>query len=263
MLSETLPIILDPIFYLAAGLAVTCLGLAKGGFIGFGLVATPLLALTISPLQAAAILLPIMLLQDLISAWTYRRDWDGWNIAVTLSGAILGIGAAWTIAASVPDSYVRLTVGLIALAFALNYWSGRTPIGSTSRPAAIRGVFWGAVSGFTGTLANAGGPPLVIYVLPQGLEKLTFVGTMAIFFTVLNTIKLIPFFALGQLSMRNLATSAVLVPLAVATNFLGIWLVRKTPTSLFYKIAYLLVFLISLALIWQGVAAILQADASQ
>ena len=57
--------------------AVTCLGLAKGGFIGFGLVATPLLALAVSPLQAAAILLPIMLLQDLISTWTYRREL-GW-----------------------------------------------------------------------------------------------------------------------------------------------------------------------------------------
>ena len=63
--------------------------------------------------------------------------------------------------------------------------------------------------------------------MPQRLEKLTFVGTMAIFFTVLNAIKLLPFFALGQFSPHNLATSAVLLPLAVATNFLGIRLVRK------------------------------------
>jgi uncharacterized protein len=260
MLGETFPIILDPTFYLAAGLAVTCLGLAKGGFVGFGLVATPLLALAVSPLQAAAILLPIMLLQDLISTWTYRRDWDGWNIAVTLPGAVLGIGIAWLIAASIPDSYVRLTVGLIALAFALNHWCGRSSAGAEGRPAAVRGIFWGTVSGFTGTLANAGGPPFLLHVLPQRLEKLTFVGTMAIFFTVLNAIKLLPFFALGQFSLHNLATSAVLLPLAVATNLLGIRLVRNTPTALFYKVAYLLVFLISLALIWQGTASIFEAE---
>ena len=112
------------------------------------------------------------------------------------------------------------------------------------------------MSGFTGTLANAGGPPFLLHVLPQRLEKLTFVGTMAIFFTVLNAIKLLPFFALGQFLLRNIATSAVLLPLAVATNVLGIRLVRKTPTLLFYKIAYLLdFFLISLALIWQGIAS--------
>jgi uncharacterized protein len=226
------------------------------GFIGFGLVATPLLALVVPPVQAVAILLPIMLLQDLISVWAYRRDWDKWNLAVTLPGALLGVGAAWLVAAAVPDSYVRLTVGVIALAFALNHWFGRRPIASEHRPAAIRGIFWGAVSGFTGTLANAGGPPFLVYVMPQRLEKLTFVGTMAIFFTALNAIKVPPFFALGQFTTLNLATSAVLLPLAVATNFLGIWLVRKMPTHLFYEIAYLLVFFVSLALIWQGVAAI-------
>jgi uncharacterized protein len=93
-----------------------------------------------------------------------------------------------------------------------------------------------------------------VFVLPQQLEKLTFVGTMAIFFTALNAIKVIPFFALGQFSTRNLGTSAVLLPLAVLSNLLGIWLVRKMPVRLFYKVAYLLVFFIALALIWQGAA---------
>jgi len=69
--------------------------------------------------------------------------------------------------------------------------------------------------------------------------------------------KLVPYFALGQFSPRTLATSLVLLPLAIATNFLGLWLARRTPTELFYKIAYLLVLVISLALIWQGTSMIL------
>ena len=209
--------------------------------------------------------LPPSCCQSCCCRTSYRRghivgNWDGWNIAVTLPGAVLGIGIAWLIAASIANSYVRLTVGLIALGFALNHWCGRPSVGAEGRPAAVRGIFWGTVSGFTGTLANAGGPPFLLHVLPQRLEKLTFVGTMAIFFTVLNAIKLLPFFALGQFSPHNLATSAVLLPLAVATNFLGIRLVRNMPTALFYKIAYLLVFLISLALIWQGAASIFEAE---
>ena len=48
----------------------------------------------------------------------------------------------------------------------------------------------------------------------------------------------------------------MLLPFAVACNFLGLWLARRTPTELFYKIAYMLMFLISLGLIWQGIAAL-------
>jgi len=112
----------DPIFYLAAIVAVTFLGLAKGGFAGVGLVATPLLSLVVPPVQAAAIVLPILLVQDAISAWVYRHDWDTWNLKVMLPGSIFGVGAAWMLAAYVSDGHVRLAVGLIALVFVLSYW---------------------------------------------------------------------------------------------------------------------------------------------
>jgi len=238
----------DPAFYLVAAIAVACLGLSKGGFIGFGLVAPPLLALAIPPVQAAAILLPIMLAQDAFSAWSFRREWDRRIIAATLPGAALGIVLAWALAASVSDAAVRLTVGVLGLAFAVNHWSGRKPV----KRDAPHGVFWGTVSGFTGTLANAGGPPFLIYAMPQQLAKMTFVGTMAIFFAALNAMKLVPFLALGQLTTGNLATSLALLPLALAANAAGIWLVRKVPADAFYRLAYALVAAISIALICQG-----------
>src|SRR5207237_1283298 len=51
-------------FWVAATIAVTMLGLSKGGFAGMGALALPLIALTISPVQAAAILLPVLIVQD-------------------------------------------------------------------------------------------------------------------------------------------------------------------------------------------------------
>ena len=126
------------------------------------------------------------------------------------------------------------------------------------RPRAQHGTFWGAMSGFTTTLIQIGAPPYFVFVLPQRLEKLVFAGTTVMFFAAANTMKVAPYFALGQFSASNLATSVVLLPLAVASNFLGIWLGRRTPTELFYKIAYLLVFFISLALIWQGTYELLK-----
>jgi len=118
-------------------------------------------------------------------------------------------------------------------------------------------VFWGGASAFTSALSHAGGPPFQIFVLPQRLSKLRFVGTAAIFFAVVNYMKLVPFFALGQFSSANMKTSVILMPVAVATNFLGVWLVRRTPTELFYRIAYTLVFFISLALIKTGLSSLL------
>jgi uncharacterized membrane protein YfcA len=249
-------LISDPSFYLAAIPAVTFLGISKGGFAGVSLLATPLLALVLPPLEAAAILLPILVLQDAISVYVYRRDWDAQTLKAMLPGAILGIGAAWMLAAHVSDSHVRLAVGIIALGFVLSHWFGRAR-SKPQRAKVPQGLLWGSVSGFTSMLCQAGGPPFQAYVMSQRLEKLTFVGTMAIFFAAINLIKIVPYFSLGQFSTVGLATSVALVPLAVATNFFGIWLVRITSPVLFYRLSYILIFFVSLALVHIALAEML------
>jgi uncharacterized membrane protein YfcA len=95
-----------------------------------------------------------------------------------------------------------------------------------------------------------------VFVLPQRLSKMAFVGTTCWFFAAVNVMKIAPYVALGQFSTAGLWTSAALVPLAVVTNFLGIWLVRRTPQELFYKLAYVMMFLIALELIRQGAMAV-------
>jgi uncharacterized membrane protein YfcA len=259
-------VILDPLFYLLAIPAVTLLGLGKGGFAGIGMISTPLLALAIPPLQAVAILLPILLCQDVISVWIYRRNWSAWNLKVLLPGAIVGVGAAWLFASYFSNAWIELAVGAIGLSFVaytwiglwLGVWLGR-PAPAAWRPNVLKGVLWGSLAGFTSTLVQVGAPPYQVHILPQRLDKLTFVGTTIIFFALVNVMKVVPYFALGQFSMRNLATSVTLLPLAIATNFLGIWLMRRTPQELFYRISYWLLFFISVALIWEGAAELLRA----
>jgi len=242
--------ITDPFVGLIACVAVTCLGLSKGGFIGFGLIATPLLALAIPPLEAAAILLPVILAQDAFSAWLFRHEWDLPTLSVLLPGSVCGITLAWVLASYVSDALVRVVVGTVGMSFVISHWVGL----KTTTPTRASGVFWGILAGFTGTLANAGGPPFLVYALSQNLAKMTFVGTMAIFFLVLNAAKLIPFFALGQLSNQGLAASAMLLPLAIIANFLAIRLVRRIPPLTFYRVSYGLVLAVSIGLIWQGIA---------
>jgi uncharacterized membrane protein YfcA len=116
------------------------------------------------------------------------------------------------------------------------------------RPNLLTGVIFGALGGCTTMLANAGGPVWQMHLLPQRLDKLTYVGTFTVLFAVGNLVKIPAYHALGQLTLANLAVGAVLLPVAVASNYLGIWLMRKTPTELFYRIAYVLMLLIALEL---------------
>jgi uncharacterized protein len=252
-------VIADPLFYCLAVIGVILLGLSKGGFTGVGMISTPLLALVVPPLEAAAILLPIIICQDAISVWTYRRAWSGWNLKVLLPGSVLGVGAGWLFARYLSNVAIELTVGAIALVFVIYMWlaprlraSLGQPQAKPQRPHPAMGVLWGALSGFTATLIQIGAPPFQIHILPQRLEKFTLVGTTVIFFAIVNWMKVIPYFALGQFSPHSLATSAVLLPLAIASNFLGIWLVGKTSTEHFYRIAYILMLFIAIALLWQG-----------
>mgnify|MGYP002076273091 FL=1 len=251
------PVPTDPIFYLTVLIAVPFLGLARGGFPGGGMSARPLLWRVIPPFQAIAIVLPILIVQDIISIWVYWRDWDKWNVKVLAAGAVIGIAAGWGLSAVISDAQVKLVIGVIAAVFVLSHWFLPKPKKEPGKPKALLGVFWGGVSAFTSTLSHAGGPPFAIYVLPQRMSKMRFVGTSTIFFALVNVMKLVPFFALGMYSFDNIKTSLVLIPLAIATNFLGIWLVRITPTELFYRIAYILIFLIGAALIESGVRELL------
>jgi uncharacterized membrane protein YfcA len=248
----------DPVFWLFAAMAVTCTGLAKGGFSGIGMAATPFLALVLPPLQAAAIMLPILLMQDVVSLWAFRRKWDSWNLKVLLLGAVAGICVAWALAAYVSDALVKLLIGIITFVFVLNRWLGLAHKAAEAiRPSAASGVFWGVLSGFTSTLAHAGAPPMNVHLLPQQLPKMVFIGTVTIYFAAVNAIKVVPFFFLGELTKSALLIAAVLMPLAIATNLAGIWIVKRIPEELFYKIAYVLMFLVSLELIRSGVTAIL------
>jgi uncharacterized membrane protein YfcA len=95
-----------------------------------------------------------------------------------------------------------------------------------------------------------------MYLLPQKLEPRLYVGTCVIFFMVVNWLKVVPYAALGQLGFENLATSAVLAPLAPISIFTGAWLVKKLNVETFYKLAYAMIFVISLKLMWDGADAV-------
>jgi uncharacterized protein len=250
--------ITDPLFYAAAIPAVIISGLSKGGFGGgVGLMAVPLMALTIPPLQAAGIMLPILLVMDVVAVLSYRGSYDRKVLRLLVPAGLAGIAIGWLAAAWISESAVRLIVGVVALLFTLDYWfrSGRAAL--PARPSPMKGRFWATVSGFTSFVSHAGGPPFQMYVLPLRLEPRIFAGTAVMFFAIVNAAKVVPYFFLGQFSTANLTTSAVLMPLAVAAAMTGVWLVKVVSKELFYRVTYTAIFMVSLKLIWDGVTGLI------
>ncbi len=249
----------DPIFYLAAIPAVILMGLAKGGFAGIGVLAVPLMALTVSPVLAASITLPILIVQDLVSVWAFRKAWDRGILVIMLPAAAIGIGLGWALAAMVKPAAVELAVGLISMTFATQRLvQSRREVAPTP-PETIpwRGVLAGIAAGFTSQVAHAGGPPFQLYVLPRQLPRDTFIGTSALFFAVVNWMKVPAYWSLGQFTRQALTTAAVLLPLAVASTYAGVWLVRRVPAERFYRLIYGLLVLVGGKLVWDGAAGLL------
>jgi hypothetical protein len=248
----------DTAFFAAMAPAVILMGLAKGGFSGLGLLSLPLMALVVSPVQAAAIMLPLLIAQDVVTVWSYRREFDRRNLAMMMPGAMLGILAGYLLAARVSDAAVGLAVGVISIGFSLRRLLGASLASAPAKPAALApATFWGAISGFTSMIAHAGGPPFQIYVLPQRLPPAIYVGTNAIFFAAMNLIKVAPYLALGQFSAANLSASAALFPVAIAATLAGVWLVRRVPPERFYTIIYWLLLAVGAKLLFDGLRGLL------
>lgn len=249
----------DPVFYLVALPAVILVGLSKGGFGGaMALLGVPLMALVVSPVQAAAILLPILIVMDIVSLWAWRGHYDGRTLRIMLPGAMAGIAIGWLTAAVVTAGMVRLIVGVVALGFFLR-WACQSlrshPAAAAHNP--IAGVFWSTVSGFTSFVAHAGGPPYQVYALPLKHDPKIFTGTSVIYFAVVNAVKLAPYFALGQFDATNLTASLVLVPVAPLATLAGAWIVRRMKPEVFYPFMYAMVLIISIKLISDGVSEML------
>lgn len=245
--------IADPAFYALALPAVLLLGLAKGGFYGVGILSLPLVSLAVPPLQASAILLPILIVQDVITVAAYRRHWSGRTLAMVLPGAVVGIGAGYLLATVVSDAAIGLALGLMCIGFAgQRLWLERRAPPPARRGSVVGGLVAGAAAGFASTIAQAGGPPFQVWILPQQLPRDVLVGTASIFFALMNWGKVVPFLALGQLDGRSLATSAALMPLAVLSSFAGVALVRRVPVERLYPVLYGLLLLVGAKLAIDG-----------
>lgn len=248
-------LITDPWFYALAVPALLVTGISKGGFAsGGGNLSVPAMALLLPAPQAAAISLPVLCAMDIAGLRAWWGRWSRREMLAIIPGGLLGILLGSLAFGAMSDRMTKLMVGVIALAFlARTLWlSRRGGPPEAAAPSRWRGGFWSTVSGFTSTIAHAGGPPLAVYLYPLRLERARLAATTVVFFGVVNYVKLVPYALLGQLSPGNLLTSLVLLPLAPLGVRLGVWLQGRISDKVFYQLIHILLALTGCKLVADG-----------
>jgi uncharacterized membrane protein YfcA len=239
-------------YLVLASVAALLVGLSKGGLPTIGMLAVPVLSMVMSPVKAAVLLLPIYVISDIVSVWLYRKNFSIPNLKVLVPASILGIFIGWLTASYTSDSAVKLLIGCIGIGFCLNMWLRITP------PVAQgvdlkKGVFWGALAGFTSFISHAGAPPFQVFVLPQRLPKAVFAGTATILFAIINWVKVIPYQQLNPYTLADLTKAAWLIPAALVGTFVGAYLTKIIHEKWFFRWVQIALLLVSIKLLVDGV----------
>jgi hypothetical protein len=226
--------------------------MSKSGFgMGFGSLAVPLMALAVPVPQAAAILLPVLLVADALGLISLVRARDRQLVRLLVPAGLVGTVIGTVSFGLLSTQAVSAVVGAISLVF-LALRTVFPAKADAPPPPAWLGRVLGVVSGFTSFVAHAGGPPLAFYLLPLKLAPMAFAATTSVYFAVINLAKWGPYAWLGLIDTRNMLTSAVLLPVVPVGVWLGVTFVRRVPQSLFYRIFNLGLLLTGCKLLWDG-----------
>lgn len=254
----TLPeLVFDPFFMSMAFLAVFITGLSKGGFGGgLGVMAVPLMTLAISPVLAAAVLLPVLIAMDFAAIRGFRHNLQWQMLAQLLPGALVGITLGALTFSYLSESALKLMVATMTILFCLNAlvkMLRQIPVTARKQHAGVA-TFWSALSGFASFSVHAGGPPMSFYLLPLKLHKSVYVATTIVFFTAVNLIKVVPYVGMNLFSKESLLISLCLIPIGAIGVKVGVFLHNKVNETLFYRACYVLLFLTGMKLLHDGLA---------
>ena len=236
-------------FFAAFGVAV--FGIGKGGFAGpISMLAVPVMSFVMNPIQAAGILLPLLVLMDVMALYIYWKKWRTDIIKIIIPASIIGIIIGSLTFQYTSENQIRLVVGIISILFVIISLIQKNNL--ALKPTKIKGIFWSSTAGYTSFLIHAGAPPMNFYMLPLKLDKTIYIGTTTFVYFIINSVKLIPYYFLDLLAPSNLKISISLIPVAIVSVLIGYFLQKKVSQEMFYNIIYFLLFLIGVKLIFDS-----------
>ncbi len=242
---------LNSLFFLCVVPAIILYGIAKSGLGGsISLISIPLMTIVMPLNHALAILLPILIFSDFVSAYRFRKEFDKETLKLMVPFAAVGVFVGSLTFTVFSEDYLKLFLGIMGFLFSGHYFIFSKAINSPKKASFYKGAICSSIAGFTSFCAHSGGTPTSIYLLPLRLKKETYVGTRILFFTSVNIIKLPLYINLSMVNFNTLYHSMVLLPLSLIGIFIGYKLLKIIKEHLFYNIIYFLIFVSSVKLIF-------------
>lgn len=241
-----------PTLYLVAAAVALLIGLSKGGLGGtMGVLATPLMALVLPADQVIGLLLPVLMFADVFAVAFHWGHWHRWYVILLLPGGVLGVTIGTFFITNAPTETLQLLLGVIVLLFALyKIFEKQLLRWLTYRPHNWHGVAAGTVAGFSSALAHTGAPPVSIYLLLQKVTPRVFIATNALFFAILNWIK-VPYYGYaGLFDFALLRQMAWMLPIALVGVWLGRGLAGKIKPQQYEQLILALLIISALLLIF-------------
>lgn len=231
------------------------IGLVKGGVTGpiGGAVIVPLLVSQgMSVPESAGVALPLLIIGDMFAMRFYWREWDWPLVRRLLPAAVVGIVVGIWLLVSLDDLVLRRILGVMTMIAVVYKILSDSLKRLSYSPRSWHSYLAGSVAGLTSAIANVGGPPMSAYLLLLRLEPVTYVGTMTLFFTIVNLIKLPIFFQGNIIDTDLLLSVAWAVPLIPIGVWVGRWAIGKINRLWFERAMMVLVIAASLLLIFKN-----------
>ena len=228
------------------------IGIAKGGLATAAALAVPFLSIFMNPVQAAALVLPVLIVTDAAALWLYRKDWSKRNTAILLPAMFAGIALATVIVPFTPEPVLLAFTGLVGLWAVWRRWFGKQPDQQQQKAEVLPGLFWGGVAGVTTFITHSGAPPTQAYLLPQNLPRMAFAGTMAITFALANFAKIPSYYALGFFEGLDWTLIGGLAVVGILGTVIGRWLVKRLNDQTYMRVIEVLLLMLSVILLWKA-----------
>lgn len=222
---------------IAVGVAAFLLGLSKAGLGGgLGPLVTVLVSLFVPPARAIGVLLPLLIVGDVFAVWAHRRSWDRDLIVRLLPPAVVGVALASFFLGQMSERGLQIFLAVLSVAFVAYRLAEKRIQAFEFRPGPVWGVAAGFTSGVTSTIAHAGGPPVVVYLLASQTPPVTYVATTAVFFAIVNWLKVPGYIVAGLVDVSVMTRLAPFALLTIPGALAGRFLVERASKQVFDRI---------------------------
>lgn len=221
--------------FLVAALFVAAAGLMRG-FTGFGsgMVMAPVFAILFGPVDTVVM---VIVLEVVVTAQMIPdvRDDIDWRFVFTM-GAIAALFMPlgnWLLV-TVDADLIRRTMAAIVLGFVIVLMTGWRYHGERRAPVTA-GV--GALSGVMSAATALGNPPVILYMMAGRGSATETRANMTAYFAVTFAVLLALMSVRGLMTWQAVGRAGILLPLFMATAWVGGRLFRKSGEAMYRRVA--------------------------